>query len=76
MLLKSTLIEYQIGDTGEGVHHMKTLLVEYGYLPESCNDDVFDRFTMCALCGFQLDEGLKITGTYTKETKAKLEDGA
>lgn len=76
VLLKATLIGYQLGDTGEGVHHMKTLLVEYGYLPESCNDDVFDRFTMCALCGFQLDEGLKITGTYTKETKAKLEDGA
>jgi surface antigen len=76
VLMETLYTEYILGDKCEGVHIMKTYLAAHGYLPNTCVDDKFDKYTQCAICGFQFDNNLKITGTYNSDTRKKLESGA
>lgn len=60
------------GDTGAEVVWLQTQLTRLGYLPKGQIDGDFGRYTLSALCGFQLEAGLTVDGICGTATKAKL----
>lgn len=60
------------GDTGAEVVWLQTQLTRLGYLPKGQIDGDFGRYTLSALCGFQLENGLTVDGICGTATKAKL----
>lgn len=77
VLMSEAYIEHKLGSIGIGVKRMKLMLSEAGYLPEiAATTSDFDRCTLSAVCGFQFENGLTVTGTYNVETRKKLEGGA
>jgi surface antigen len=60
------------GDTGESVVWLQTRLTAKGYLPKGQIDGDFGNYTLGALCGFQLENGLVVDGICGPATKAKL----
>lgn len=60
------------GDSGPDVIWLQTKLTEKGYLPKGQIDGDFGKFTLGALCGFQLENGLDVDGICGPNTRAKL----
>ena len=60
------------GDTGASVIWLQTKLTEKGYLPSGQIDGDFGKYTLGALCGFQLENGLTVDGICGPATKAAL----
>ena len=60
------------GDKGAAAVWLQKKLYERGYLPKDQIDGIFGKITLCALCGFQLENGLTVDGICGDQTKAKL----
>lgn len=60
------------GDKGASVIWLQTKLTDFGYLPPGQIDGDFGKYTLGALCGFQLENGLTVDGICGPATKAAL----
>lgn len=60
------------GMNGVAVKWLQKKLCEKGYLRKTEIDGDFGKITLGALCGFQLENGLKVDGVCGAETKAVL----
>jgi|GEM_PF-5254969 len=67
-VINSTL---RLGDTGESVRLLNTMLKSLGY-PVSQNLDLFDRRTLVSVKAYQNDVGLTADGVVGEKTLAKL----
>ena len=63
----------QFGSRGAEVKILQNLLISGGYLRKGECDGDFGRITKGALCCYQLENGLKVTGICDAETWAKID---
>ena len=66
------LPELTLGDRGHAVATVQVMLCTRGYYIPEETAGVFDRNTEEAVCAFQKDSGMTITGTVTDGTWAWL----
>lgn len=60
------------GDKGEDVRKLQTALVKAGYLRQNEIDGDFGKITLGAVCAYQLESGLTVTGVADEATLQKL----
>ena len=58
--VSATVMRY--GDSGVDVLKLQKKLIELGYLYDGGATTKFDRFTLCAVTGYQLEAGLEVDG--------------
>ena len=55
-------IVMRYGDSGENIKKLQTALIRFGYLPAGQADGIFGKYTLSAVCGFQLQHALTVDG--------------
>ena len=60
------------GDTGEDVKKLQEDLTRNGYLPAGQIDGIFGTYTLCAVLGFQFENGLAVDGIAGTQTRNAL----
>ncbi len=64
--------ELELGYTGDDVAVLNEQLSQIGYNISSENTDDYSKFTQKAICNFQKENDIKVTGVADEETRAKL----
>ena len=72
VVIDKKYIEHQEGSTGKSVKLLQQYLINAGYLPKNQDDGIFGKYTMSAVCGYQHDHGLEVTGIYDSNTRQLL----
>ncbi len=62
----------KFGDTGADVLKLQKKLISLGYLHESGATSTFDKLTLCAVTGYQLQTGLLVDGVCGPATQKSL----